>query len=123
MTDNDQSKDYIYEGVLAGLKIALCFIFAFVLLGYSIYLAIFLAALGGCAGGFCIAWWYSKNEVINPDNYQAKDISQIIQEFTLIPGKNPNMKEAQTQRKIRLKNNKNKLIKINLKGLWFRKNK
>lgn len=47
------------------------FLLSFFFLGYSVYLSIFLGAVGGLAGGWVIGWWKSKDD---PSDLQPEEL-------------------------------------------------
>jgi hypothetical protein len=52
------------DGIDAGLKYWLFFLFGFVFLGYQGPLSILLSGIAGFGGGWIIAWWGSREETI-----------------------------------------------------------
>ncbi|HEY9710631.1 MAG TPA: hypothetical protein V6D48_20645 [Oculatellaceae cyanobacterium] len=53
------------------LRLWLFFLLSFFFLGYSVYLSIFLGAVGGLAGGWVIGWWKSKDD---PTDVQPEEM-------------------------------------------------
>jgi hypothetical protein len=50
------------DGIDAGLKYWLLFLFGFVFLGYNPPMSVLLGAIAGVGGGWVVAWWGSKEE-------------------------------------------------------------
>ncbi len=67
-TMNDLSKAFSTGN---GLRLWLFFLLSFFFLGYSVYLSIFLGAVGGLAGGWVIGWWKSKDD---PSDLQPEEM-------------------------------------------------
>ena len=62
MTRKNRDQDYIYQGVLTGLKLALFFLLSLVFLRYPIPWSICLSIAGGFCGGLIVAWWHSPDD-------------------------------------------------------------
>ena len=67
-TMNDLSKAFSTGNAL---RLWLFFLLSFFFLGYSVYLSIFLGAVGGLAGGWVIGWWKSKDD---PTDVQPEEM-------------------------------------------------
>ncbi|MFH7026078.1 MAG: hypothetical protein ACHBN1_11900 [Heteroscytonema crispum UTEX LB 1556] len=64
------------DGIDAGLKYWLLFLFGFVFLGYNPPMSVLLGAIAGVGGGWVIAWWGSKEETRTQLVTESEDDTQ-----------------------------------------------
>ncbi len=117
MTNKDPKKTSsgIADGVLAGLKLWLFFMFSFLFLGYSIPMSILLGAIGGLAGAWVVAFWKSKDEPRKPQ-------SAITEKPAGIYSKLSGFRLAKLKRDAKIKKYRRHKIRQKLPSWLFRKN-